>query len=148
MASSCNQYLAIDQQRRDSYLKNSKTNVDRTLGYTNSNIFLGKTRTSRAKQSFPNQKEGNMLLIAIMTELNIEDALSPTPRNLFMWSISNSRSKKFIRGRYSFPMKSPRQRHEAENKTISPTMTKISSRTSWKGNYFFALFVFSKIMHA
>jgi hypothetical protein len=144
MASSCNQYLAIDQQRRDSYLKNSKTNVDRTLGYTNSNIFLGKTRTSRAKQSFPNQKEGNMLLIAIMTELNIEDELSPTPRNLFMWSISNSRSKKFIRGRYSFPMKSPRQRHEAENKTISPIMTKISSRTSWKGNYFLLYSYFQK----
>ena len=82
-----------------------------------------------------------LLIIAIMTALNIEDALSPTPRNLFMWSISNSRSKKFIRGRYSFPMKSPRQRHEAENKTISPIMTKISSRTSCKGNYIIFCFI-------
>jgi hypothetical protein len=88
-----------------------------------------------------------MLLIAMMTarNVNIEDALSRTHRNLSMWSISNSRSKKFIRGRSSFPMKSPRQRHEeAENKTISPIMTKISSCTSCKGNYFFALFAFSK----
>ena len=77
-----------------------------------------------------------MLLIAMMTarNVNIEDALSRTPRNLLIRSISNSRSKKFIRGRSSFPMKSPRQRHEAENKTISPIMTKISSRTSCKSN--------------
>jgi hypothetical protein len=78
-----------------------------------------------------------MLLIAMMTarNVNIEDALSRTPRNLLMWSISNSRSKKFIRGRSTSPVKSPRQRHEeAENETISPITTKISSRTSCKSN--------------